>query len=285
MELITGKRKIRYLVKTRGFKVGVDNCSHNNESDGNADDERNNNHEAKTVPPTQLDEVIAMIVDPRSPTGGPRPEVVVRPPNVPPPKHFIKFKKHFQPVKDDVEVLPLKEVKGEADEHNWWKAVVAGVIGVGCFYFLLAGYLSKDACPLEIPEKEKDDPMPMVGKYHTSLPVKMKDLQKAEVVMGRPQKDHIKSTSDIEKNWNTADPNAAHLRAGAGAAPAEGNARYGVANDEDDDEAGRGRGRGGSGASLDDEVGQEVKLRRDVNLRQNMRLELGKTGQCKEEKK
>merc|ERR1719431_2058810 len=131
MELITGKRKIRYLVKTRGFKVGVDNCSHNNKSDGNADDEKNNNHEAKTVPPTQLDEVIAMIVDPRSPTGGPRPEVVVRPPNVPPPKHFIKFKKHFQPVKDDVEVLPLKEVKGEADEHNWWKAVVAGVIGVG----------------------------------------------------------------------------------------------------------------------------------------------------------
>ena len=125
----------------------------------------------------------------------------------------------------------------------------------------------------------------------------MKDLKKAEVVMGRPQKEDMKTWSDIEKTWNTAGADAAHLRSSG--APAEGNARFGVANDEDDDDdddddvvvgkggsggEGSGNGGGGNGGNAAAANG-EVKLRRDVNLRQNMRLELGKTGKCEEEEK
>jgi len=275
MNLITGKKKTRYFVKTKAFKAkssGAENISRNNETTG----DQNNNSGDQVYPVKTLDEVIAMIVDPRSPTGGPRPEVVVRPPNVPPPKHFVKVKKLFLPVEDDVKVLPSGELSGTTDDHSWWKYVTAALVGLLLLYPLLAWYLSHDACPI-IYEKEKDNPAPMVGSYYTSLPVKMKDIKKAEVVMGRPQKEHMKTWSDIEKNWNTAEPNDAHFRAGA--APAEGNARFGIANDEDDDDD----DFGADGA--DGEVGREVKLRRDANLRRNMRLELGRAGKCKEETK
>jgi len=220
-----------------------------------------NNNKNATEAPATLNEAIAMIIDPRSPGGGPRPEVVLRPPNVPPPKHYVKVQKLFKPVKDDVAVLPLGELEGEDDLHNWWKAVLAALLLLAIAYPLLAWYLSEDGCPI-IYEKEKDDPAPMVGRYHTSLPVKMKDIKKAEVVMGRPQKDHMKTWSDIEKNWNTDRPDAAHLRAGAGAAPAEGNARFGVADDEADDDEDEEISLGSDGKGGRSAYGSEVEARR-----------------------
>ena len=113
----------------------------------------------------------------------------------------------------------------------------------------------------------------------------MKDLKKPEVVMGRPQKDHMKTWSDIEKNWNTQGPNATHLGAGAGAAPAQGDARFGAAGFGATAKRGANGGAYSSSAYDDDDeeyeaAGSQVKLRRDVNLRRNMRLEIGRTDVC-----
>jgi len=286
----SGTPKGRYFVVRNLKKGGASNVSSNNDNNFQSQD-RNNNSAEKISEKTTLNEVIAMIVDPRSAPGGPRPEVIVRPPNVPPPKAFVKVNRVFFPVKDDVQILPTAAAEGEIDEHGWWRWVLLGGLGLVLLYPLLGWYLSEDACPIII-HKEKDDPAPMVGKYYTSLPVKMKDLKKAEVVMGRPQKDHMKTWSDIEKNWNTPGPNAPHLGAGAGAAPAEGNARFGAAGVGATARQ-NGLRRRASSSSLDEDDGDdeeevdlgggsEVKLRRDVNLRRNMRLEIGRTDVCKD---
>jgi len=259
---ICDKRKPLYYVESRAYGSNRNNSNRNN-----------NNSEVSDQ--KTLNEVIAMIRDPRSTSGASRPEVVLRPPNFPPPKQFVNDGRAFAPVKDDVQPLPLVESQGEPDAHNTWMIPLAALAALAAL-FGVAWWQKRDGCPLLL-SPPKDDPPPMVGKYETSLPVKMKDLKKAEVVMGRPQKDNLKTWSEIEKNWNTTAPNAGHKRAGH-AAPAEGDARFASASlaaastgeeEEEEEEV---------------EVSRPVQLRREApHRRRNMDLEIGKTGICKDD--
>jgi len=284
-----GKKKAPYYYIRSSAVFGKKPRALNNSSNNSSEDDKNNNGKLPEDPwqlPNQpnVDDFVKMTLDSKSHPGGPKPEVVLKPPELPP-KHFEVWGRHYYPLKDDVKVLSNAGSDGVADEHNWWKLALAGLAAAGLFYLLLPKMLATDGCPL-IDDPPQDNPRPMSGKYHTSLPIKMRTITETvskQTSFGRPQKDGLASWSETEKNWNTAGPDGTHRKAGYGAPG------YMMDDDDDDDDDAEAAWRRQQPPAPPVRRRKPIGLNPgppvvDYEVRPDVRPQTGRTVQCQGEK-